>query len=70
METNAADELLKVIQDETGLRAELNTPVDDLGLDSLEFVDLMMVISAKIKPVPEAIWAKFDTVADIAEALL
>lgn len=69
METDTAHSLLMLIEEETGHKATLETSVDDLGMDSLEFVDLMMVISAKFKPIPEKDWAWFNTVGDIAKAI-
>jgi acyl carrier protein len=69
VEADTAHSLLEIIEAETFQKVTLETSIDELNLDSLDFVDLMMVICAKIKPIPELEWAKFDTVGDIAKAL-
>lgn len=66
METDRAFELLKVIEEEVGFEASLDMRMEDLGLDSLEFYDLMVTLGSKIGPIPEIEWGRFDTVGDIA----
>lgn len=36
--------LLQVVLDQTGKIVDMETPVDSLGLDSLEFIDLMFEV--------------------------
>jgi len=43
--------------------------ISDLGMDSLEFIDLMMVLSAQLWPIPESRWGDIKTVGDIVTAL-
>jgi acyl carrier protein len=44
-------------------------PLEELGLDSLEFVFLMTAIGKEIGEIPEAQWAQMHTIGDIVKAL-
>lgn len=64
--------LIALIAEETGVPladVTLDTKLEDLGVDSLDFLDLMQVIGEKFKPIPEAQFAELNTVGDIAKAL-
>jgi acyl carrier protein len=69
METNTTNELLELIESETGKAVTPETRIDELGIDSLEFVCLMQSIEEKFKAIPEVEWSKLDTVGDILKAL-
>lgn len=64
--------LIALLSEETGVPMAditLETKLEDLGVDSLDFLDLMQVIGEKFKPIPEAQFAELSTVGDIAKAL-
>lgn len=64
--------LTVLIAEETGVPVAditLETKLEDLGVDSLDFLDLMQVIGEKFKPIPETQFAELSTVGDIAKAL-
>ena len=73
MATDTAQRLLiEIVAAAAGVKPETIGPQtnlnEDLGLDSLEFVELMQEISEKVKAVPKEEWAKLDTVADLLKA--
>lgn len=41
------------------------TKLEDLGVDSLEFVSLMLAIGGQFKEIPDSRWSELDTVGDI-----
>lgn len=62
------EKLLDIISRETGYRREIlsmDTPIDSLGIDSLEFVELMLAISNEIGEVPRESYPSLQTVRDI-----
>jgi acyl carrier protein len=73
MEKNrASDILIELLSDASGRSVDEITVLDrldDFQLDSLEFVDFMQEVSSKIKPVPQELWATFDTVGDLIRAI-
>ena len=68
------DDLRKVreiIANELGLSPEIigaDTVLEELGIDSLEFVSLMQAIGKEIAEIPESKWERLRTVGDIARA--
>lgn len=65
-------QLTALIAEETETPIEdifLNTRIDELGVDSLDFLDLMLVIGEKFKPIPEQQYAELNTVRDILKAI-
>lgn len=44
------------------------TKIESLGLDSLEFVGLMLAIRSELVDIPEDKWVNLETVGDIARA--
>lgn len=68
LETNTTD-LLLIIEEETGIKATLETRLEDLPIDSLDFVELMQRIGEKFKEIPDTKIAKLSTVGDILEAV-
>jgi acyl carrier protein len=70
MKTTSTDLLIELIAEETGRPdVEYTTKLEDLGIDSLDFVDLMMRIEQRFKAIPKEKWGELDTVGDIARAL-
>ena len=70
MEAHSTFDILKLVSDATGRPVEeisILDKLEDLSLDSLEFVELMQEVS-KIKPVPQEKWAGLDTVGDLIRA--
>lgn len=62
--------LLALIAAETGKSGlTLETKLEDLGLDSLEFVSLMLAISNTFREISENQWADLRTIGDIERAL-
>lgn len=63
------DKVISVVSRETGVRAlDASTPLDSLGLDSLEFVCLMQAIQGEVADIPDSDWAAINTVGEIAAA--
>jgi acyl carrier protein len=57
-------DVCRVVEDETGQSVEWDTRIDSLGLDSLDFLNLMVVCG-----VPDDKVAGLETVGDIADAI-
>lgn len=59
--------VLQIISEETGAKALTpDTSFDELGLDSLEFVDLMIKVSTDTGvDIPVAKFAELNSVADL-----
>lgn len=54
-------ELIKVIKEETCVvDIDSTTKIADLGIDSLEFIELMLMLQ-----IPEERWEKVETVEDL-----
>jgi acyl carrier protein len=65
METHTSDGFLKLISEETGAaNVTVETKLEDLGIDSLDFIDLMLKLN-----VPDAKIAGLETVGDILKAI-
>jgi acyl carrier protein len=47
----------------------MDTKIEDLDMDSLEFLDLIQEISSKFGPVPDAVVAKVCTVRELFDAI-
>jgi acyl carrier protein len=47
----------------------LDTRIEDLDMDSLEFLELIQEISAKFGPVPDELVAKVCTVRELWDAI-
>lgn len=56
-----------IVARETGADINENSRLDNLGLDSLEFVSLMVALQ-DIATIPDQEWVSLNTVRDIAEA--
>lgn len=73
METNTTYSLLiDLISQETGVSVEQiseTTKLEDLGIDSLDFVDLMQAISEKFKPIAQEKYAEVNTVGDLLKLI-
>lgn len=65
-----AIEVCKAIQKETGQFVTPDTEVEDIDADSLEFLNLLLVLSEQAgKEIPDSRIAHLHTVADIAKEL-
>ena len=54
-------ELIKIIKEETCVvDIDATTKIEDLGIDSLEFIELMQILN-----IPEEKWDKVQTVEDL-----
>jgi len=72
MEENRTDKLLEMIAAEGKIpreRLTLSTKVEDLGLDSLDFISLIQDIGEKFKEIPDSKIAGLETVGDILKAI-
>lgn len=65
MEADRATEFLKLFEEGT----TLDTRIEDLNLDSLEFLELVQEISAKFGPVPDAKVARACTIRELLDAI-
>lgn len=52
-----------------GYRVTMDTRIEDLDLDSLEFLELIQEISAKFGPVPDEKVTKACTVRELFDAI-
>jgi acyl carrier protein len=58
-----------IIERETGQSVTAETPLDALGIDSLEFAELLMKLAEETgKEVPDSKLAELHTVGDLARA--
>lgn len=55
------DYVKAVVENETGRKVEAETKLNDLSLDSLDFLDLII----KVGNIPDAIVPKINTVNDL-----
>lgn len=66
METNPSEQLLEFIQSEVGVPVSRETPMDDLGLDSLELLNLQLECGNRCgKHIPDEMQGKLLTVGDL-----
>lgn len=64
------DKIIRIIGEELGReKVTAENTLEDLGLDSLEFVFLMTAIAKEIAEIPESKWAGIHTVGDLVRAL-
>lgn len=66
------EKAFRVISRETGIpedQLSLETTIEQLKIDSLEFVDLMLVISSEIKDIPQERISYINTIGDIVREL-
>lgn len=63
------EKLLTIIAEEAGRTVRLDTDLDSLGMDSLEFVCLMQRIGEAFRDIPAEEWGQLTTVRDILHAL-
>lgn len=65
METDRTHQLLELVLEETGKIADLDTVLDTLDLDSLDFLELVNSFEKKFKTkVPDAEFVKLHRVSD------
>jgi acyl carrier protein len=65
MDANRVAEFLALFGD----RVTLDTRIEDLEMDSLEFLELIQEISAKFGPVPDEVVARVCTVKELWDAI-
>jgi acyl carrier protein len=64
---NTLGKITEAIYQETGFEnSSESTTLEEIGVDSLEFVSLMHAISSAAGEIPESEWAAINTVGDIA----
>jgi acyl carrier protein len=64
------DQVFAIIERETGQKVDDSTLLESLEVDSLEFLDLVLVISAEVgKEIPDEQLSQLKTVGDIVQAL-
>lgn len=68
-ESAAIDSFLKFIESETCHPVTMATRIEELNLDSLEFIELVQEISAKFGPVPDEKIARVCTVEELWNAI-
>lgn len=67
---NRLEKVKQIIAEELGCEnVSGETTLEDLGVDSLEFVSLMQAIGRELGEIPEEKWAQIETVGDIADLL-
>ena len=70
MEENTAHELLILIEQETGKTASLDTKIQDLGIDSLDFLALIVEVQTKFSvTIKDAEIPKIQTIQDLLNTI-
>lgn len=74
METSSTPSvLIELLSLETGIdpkKIHEKTKLEDLGIDSLGFIDLMQLIGEKFKPIPQEKYIEIETVGDLLKLIL
>ena len=66
MEKNTTHELLVLIERETGKTASLDTKIRDLGIDSLDFLSLIVEVQSQFKmTISDRQIAQIQTIGDL-----
>jgi len=66
VEKNTAHELLVLIERETGKTASLDTKIQDLGIDSLDFLSLIVEVQSQFKvTISDRQIAQIQTIGDL-----
>lgn len=68
MDANST-ELFLIIEAETGIEVTPETRLEDLPIDSLDFIELLHVIGERFGEIPDAAIAKINTVGDLLKAI-
>lgn len=64
------EDLLALVKEETGKEAELDSSIESLGVDSLEFISLMQAVELKFGvKIPDQEFANLNTLRDIRKLL-
>jgi len=70
VEENTAHELLILIEQETGKTASLDTKIQDLGIDSLDFLALIVEVQTKFSvTIKDAEIPKIQTIQDLLNTI-
>jgi acyl carrier protein len=69
METDTTQQLLALIERETGVLATEQTAIESLGIDSLDFISLIQAIQQEIGPVRRNLAVTAVTVSDLLAAI-
>lgn len=62
------EDLIKVVNDETGAQAQPESRIDALVSDSLEFLQLIIRVSKDCGDIPDAWVSRIETVNDLFRA--
>ena len=69
MEEGSSISVLEFISEEVGRTVTAETRIEDLGIDSLDFISLIQSIGEKFKEIPDSEFVKLNTVGDIVKAV-
>lgn len=64
------EKLAELIKSETGAAVTAETKIEELGIDSLEFLDLLLVIERELGKVPDEKLPYIGTVGALADAIV
>lgn len=53
METNTAEQLLKILEEQLGEKVSLDTSFEEMGMDSLDFMEFITEIRSTLGPVSD-----------------
>lgn len=69
METNTTHSILELIERETGEKVEESTALENMNIDSLDFLDLIVVIRKEIGFISDVDAGNALTVGDLMRAV-
>jgi len=59
------EDVIAAVEEETGQAVTPETKISDLGIDSLEFMDLILHVSNKCGEIPDSAVPSIETVDDL-----
>jgi acyl carrier protein len=68
MEAHTTKQLLEIIVEAADVHdrtLSMETTFEELGMDSLDFMEMMSDIAARIKPIPKSRFFAIDTIGDL-----
>lgn len=69
-ELQKTEDLLTLVKEETGKECELDSNIEDLGIDSLDFVSLIQAVEAKFGvKINDRDFSFIETVRDIRKRI-
>ena len=72
MEKNTAELVLEIVVEASGVTDKTlgaETTFGELGMDSLDFMEMMADVSVKIKQIPKSRYFAIDTIGDLLKEL-